>query len=1643
MAKEASKGGIPAPPQQQQQQAISSTTVENATGAAGQSATATVLGSNVNANPPAKPAKCTPTLTQLTSTTDEQAKASTSALVLETEAEITREDISTTTTPPIVKSVPSFTSTAAAASLHRPQTSTSSINNSTAQGTSTMHDQVAPATPAASAPAPTSAVAAPPETPPKPTMQSTSSTASSPSGSKSTTSPSKPASASLTPAPTPSQPTYNVWEVRKKQMAEAAAAREREKAKEREAERLREQELHAQQAKERQTNATDNNTTSTSTSASQLPSTSTSLDSSAQPMQNANFLKKRKKMARKAASATDKWQNERSNKSAGNSNNQSPERVASAQSQHSQHQGGHGRRNSLDSQRRDHKSDAGPSQSSSNAPSGQVSIQSSPRQQKQALYRNQRQQPTTTAASQSDSPMQRSSSSPSVQQQQRSTPPMPDADHDNGWLQKITLLNGGQNIPTIDDKGQADVGVGIAGASRVIQAADDDEQQQQSQKSQEPAVSADAPAEPSPSWDDEPSQSDRVADTSQHVNGTVTQSGYIERWKGGGFGNSGNGDAATAGTSQSASRDSDFYRRGQRGSSRDGQRGYANGGHRGRRGDGGGGTGMRQYHYNNDTTGQASNNTYLTSPAFHSRDIDAGSEASTGRGGKSRNASPNQRYNRTHSNAMHQGQDNQDESLNQQQHQFHQQNAYPPGPLLNPLMMMGVNPTGLALPPGATYVLPVASAGNYDFAQHQQQQGTMPPPAIASSADGSVSPLRLVDPHSFHHAPQEGFSPGNQLIGLPMMAAASPQWQQGRQQGPRSPQQRRGRGYDRGGSGRGRGGGHSNYHNHHHHQNNYNKRYDRQGHYQKHHDGAEGTSHQHGQYDPSMSPPAVPSRSLSPFQGEGGGLVSSVEASYEPSPVPPTQMLPYVPLYYDGCNWVPAFAPQQGAAAQPVVYEGQPLQQPHYYHPPYGVQPVGPDANGAPGALRYGPVIPVMPTAHHNPLSASVVGYHVDPLARSTTAPTTPVSRLIGQIEFYFSDENLVRDLFLRQQMDPMTGWVPLSLIASFKRLAKLCAELQVSFETPGVKERLRVHPDVEMDMEGKRIRKRVKWEQWVIPVEGGAAAMAGHHGSPDVHHGSLPSFTFDGGSPEVMATTPIMSPPSTMHYLHGGGPPQAQGYFASLPLLQQDAASSQPGSSPPHSSPSQQQNASPSSHDANMSPRVSRNSASPGVGGGEQHGMHQQQQHHHHNHQQNHGQSQQHPAQSQQQGHVSYHHYTQQQPVPQQDPHQYPPHQHSLQQPHHQQQQHGNHHHHQQGSQPMFVGGVPGAAMSGYAAVGPSQQQQGGAANNAEHVGEQQQQHQQPQSSWSQSNKEQHQQQQHMHAVAHQGGSSQPIAYHASGPVMYAQPHGGMVIGAPPIDQRGQYGASPIFYLPQGTTAGPPPHHHHHAASGQQFFVGHGHSAGHGGVDQEVMGESTRSAPVTVTTHGPRHHRAEHPGSDGAMSSSSADGLGSFVSDGKLAAGAHPDSGNVGSSPMSVNTDYNAYHHRHGTGSNTSSPTRQRQWSTNSIQQQRYNGGYEQSQGLGGDHHRSSSSALSDVMISPGSSASPSVPHSRQSTCASSGLGKRNNAGKGGGRGGRVVSGSGEDEEEEEEGMGIVAAAGLGLSGLVGSSSSAPGSSL
>lgn len=80
--------------------------------------------------------------------------------------------------------------------------------------------------------------------------------------------------------------------------------------------------------------------------------------------------------------------------------------------------------------------------------------------------------------------------------------------------------------------------------------------------------------------------------------------------------------------------------------------------------------------------------------------------------------------------------------------------------------------------------------------------------------------------------------------------------------------------------------------------------------------------------------------------------------------------------------------------------------------------------------------------------------------------------------EYYFSTENLVKDVFLRIRMDD-EGWVSLPFLAGFNRVRNLLGNNDVKFMV----EVLKVSQVVETRDDDK-VRKKGDWQQWVFPAD-------------------------------------------------------------------------------------------------------------------------------------------------------------------------------------------------------------------------------------------------------------------------------------------------------------------------------------------------------------------------------------------------------------------------------------------------------------------------------------------------------------------------------------------------------------------------------
>ncbi|XP_074302550.1 la-related protein 1C-like [Silene latifolia] len=80
---------------------------------------------------------------------------------------------------------------------------------------------------------------------------------------------------------------------------------------------------------------------------------------------------------------------------------------------------------------------------------------------------------------------------------------------------------------------------------------------------------------------------------------------------------------------------------------------------------------------------------------------------------------------------------------------------------------------------------------------------------------------------------------------------------------------------------------------------------------------------------------------------------------------------------------------------------------------------------------------------------------------------------IMKQIDYYFSNENLVRDTFLRQKMDE-NGWVSVGVISEFNKVKSLTNDTFQILEA--------VRHSMVVEVQGDKIRRRGDWMRWVMP---------------------------------------------------------------------------------------------------------------------------------------------------------------------------------------------------------------------------------------------------------------------------------------------------------------------------------------------------------------------------------------------------------------------------------------------------------------------------------------------------------------------------------------------------------------------------------
>ncbi|KFA61312.1 hypothetical protein S40285_05985 [Stachybotrys chlorohalonatus IBT 40285] len=175
--------------------------------------------------------------------------------------------------------------------------------------------------------------------------------------------------------------------------------------------------------------------------------------------------------------------------------------------------------------------------------------------------------------------------------------------------------------------------------------------------------------------------------------------------------------------------------------------------------------------------------------------------------------------------------------------------------------------------------------------------------------------------------------------------------------------------------------------------------------------------------------------------------------------------------------------------------------------------------------------------------------YSMPPMSAMSYQPAPPVDNVLlpylrSQVEYYFSIENLCKDLYLRRRMDSQ-GFVPLHFVAAFKRMRQLTGDLsliRLVCEDSAVVELVVGDDDVE------RLRPRENFDRWVLPMAGRdeLARNAGprhfthrnrtYHFSPPyngvpMHYGlaSPPAFAMGGDYPYPQ----FMEEPQNAHSGH------------------------------------------------------------------------------------------------------------------------------------------------------------------------------------------------------------------------------------------------------------------------------------------------------------------------------------------------------------------------------------------------------------------------------------------------------------------------------------------------------------------------------
>ncbi|KAG9062034.1 La ribonucleoprotein domain member 1 [Linnemannia hyalina] len=165
-------------------------------------------------------------------------------------------------------------------------------------------------------------------------------------------------------------------------------------------------------------------------------------------------------------------------------------------------------------------------------------------------------------------------------------------------------------------------------------------------------------------------------------------------------------------------------------------------------------------------------------------------------------------------------------------------------------------------------------------------------------------------------------------------------------------------------------------------------------------------------------------------------------------------------------------APQQPThgrrASVPSVFDGEPQQQNGSHHHRSQTRP---QHGRGRGGKTHG-------TRPNYRASVGNVAYMYQQAAPNGINTDEVKAFLLQQMEYYFSVENLCKDVYMRTQMDAQ-GFVPLSLVANFNRVKSLTTDHALIKET--------IKDSNVIELNGDNIRKKGDWATWIFPKEDGS----------------------------------------------------------------------------------------------------------------------------------------------------------------------------------------------------------------------------------------------------------------------------------------------------------------------------------------------------------------------------------------------------------------------------------------------------------------------------------------------------------------------------------------------------------------------------